>query len=78
MDPEKSKQEQVLAILSDVCRKPAEELTPETHLIHDLNLDSALTLELLITLEDELGREISEVEAAELSTVGDVIKLVNV
>lgn len=76
MEPEKFGKEQALQILSEVCRKPTEELTPETHLIHDLNLDSALTLELLMTLEDNLGKEITEVEAAKLVTVGDVIQLV--
>lgn len=69
------RQQKVLSILSEVCRKPTEELKPEIHLIHDLNLDSALTLELLMTLEDTLGREISEVEAAKLVTVGDVLEL---
>ena len=76
MEPENFGEEQVLTILSEVCRGSRDELTPETHLIHDLNLDSALTLELLMTLEDKLGREISEVEAAKLVTVGDVLALV--
>ena len=76
MEPLDFGEKQVLAVLSEVCKIPPEELTPETHLIHDLALDSALTLELLMTLEDRLGREISEVEAAKLETVGDVLELV--
>ena len=66
-----------LTILADVGQLSSEELTPEKNLIKDLDLDSALTLELLMTLEEQLNTQISEVEAAKLVTVGDVLALVN-
>jgi len=67
---------EILKIIGEVCRVPVEELTPEKHLIRDLDLDSVLALELLMTLEDNLGVEISEVDAAKLVTVGDVHELI--
>lgn len=73
----KMTEEEVLSILGNVCKVPPEQLKPETHLIHDLNLDSVLTMQLLMSVEDRLGREISEVEAADLVTVGDVVALVS-
>ncbi len=66
----------ILQVLGDVCRVPPEELTPKKRLIQDLDLDSVLALELLMTLEERLGVEISEVDAAKLVTVGDVLELV--
>jgi acyl carrier protein len=71
-----SRTEEVLQILSDVCRVPPEELTSEKRLIQDLDLDSVLALDLLMTLEERLGIEISEVEATKMVTVGDVLTFV--
>lgn len=72
-----SSTEQALQILSEVCRVSPEELTPEKHLIQDLDLDSVLALDLLMTLEERLGIEISEVEATQMVTVGDVLAFVS-
>jgi len=69
-------EQETLKLLGEVCRVPPEKLTPETRLIQDLDLDSALALELLMELEDRLDREISEVETAKLVTVGDVLAFV--
>lgn len=68
--------EDALQILSEVCRVSVDELTPETHLTQDLDLDSVLAMDLLMTLEERLATDISEVEAARLVTVGDVLELV--
>ena len=72
-----SSTEQALQILSEVCRVSPEELTAEKHLIQDLDLDSVLALDLLMTLEESLGIEISEVEATQMVTVGDVLAFVS-
>ena len=69
-------EEEVLAVLSEVTQIPLESLTLDKHLIHDLDLDSILTLELLMTLEEQLGTEISEVDAARLVTVGSILEYV--
>jgi acyl carrier protein len=66
----------VRRILAEVCRVDEADLRDDTQLVRDLGLDSATTLDLLITLEEELDREISEVEAAELVSVGDVLAFV--
>lgn len=68
-------QERVLSILAQVTKTPIDRLTPELELARDLDVGSATALELLATIEDELQVEISEVEAARLRTVGDVLEL---
>jgi acyl carrier protein len=42
-------------------------------LVADLDVDSARALELLVALEDALGIEISDEDAARLDTVGDIL-----
>lgn len=69
------KQQQVLEILARVVEQPAGELAPEQSLKTDLQLDSYKALDLLATIEEEFDVEISEVEAAKVETVGDVLAL---
>ena len=69
-------EQETLDLLGEVCRVSVDKLKPETRLIQDLDMDSALALELLMTLEERLGKEISEVETAKLVTVGDVLEFV--
>ena len=49
------------------------ELRPEFDLVADLGIDSPKQLELLIELEEALGVEISDEDAAAMETVGDVL-----
>jgi acyl carrier protein len=65
-----------LAVLAKVSKRPVAELTPNKDLKADLDLGSAEALELLATLEETLAIEISEVEAAKMRTVGDVLAFV--
>lgn len=65
--------ETALAIIARIARRPVAELTPEMELVADLDLDSARALELLVALEDALGIEISDDDAARLDTVGDIL-----
>jgi acyl carrier protein len=67
---------EALRILSEVCGVPLERLQPEVRLVQDLGIDSIVTLDLLIELEESLGLEIPEIEAAQMQTVGQVLKYV--
>ncbi len=70
------RQTQTLKVLAKVSKRPIADLTPGKDLKSDLDLGSAEALELLATLEETLGIEISEVEAAKMRTVGDVLAFV--
>lgn len=48
------------------------EITPETDIINDLGADSLDIVELLTSLEDELGIIITDEAAHSVCTVGDV------
>ena len=47
-----SAEQEALRILAEVCNVELETLKPETHLVRDLDLDSAMTLDLLMTMEE--------------------------
>lgn len=68
------KTDSILKLISELANTPQAELKPETELVADLGIDSPKALQLLVELEDTLGIEISDENAAEMNTVGDVLK----
>ena len=68
--------DQVLAVIGALCGRDADSLKVDDDLIVDLNIDSPKALELLIELEDLLGIEISDEDAARLESVGDILAFV--
>lgn len=48
-----------------------EEVTPEASFVDDLNADSLDLVELIMSLEEEFGLEISDEDAEKILTVGD-------
>ena len=55
---------------------PAEKIKPETRFREDLDADSLDLYELVMELEDRYGIRVSEEDAAELETIGDVVDFV--
>lgn len=53
-----------------------EQIVPGARLVEDLDLDELDRVDLAITLEEEFGIEVSDVEAAAWVTAGDVAALV--
>lgn len=66
---------QVTAILTEQFEVNAE-IEMSSHFVEDLNLDSLDLVELVMTLEEKLGKEISDEEAEGLKTVGDVVRFI--
>ncbi len=65
--------QKALSIVAKISGKDAAALKPELELVADLGIDSPKALQLLLDLEDELGLEISDEDAAKMDTVGDVL-----
>jgi acyl carrier protein len=65
-----------LAVIAKVSKVDPGTLTSDMDLVADLGLDSARALELLVELEDALGTEISDEQAARLNSVGDILAVV--
>ena len=67
------KQKSALDILAELSGLKAAEIKPGMELVADLNIDSPKALQLLVEIEDRLGIEISDEDAAKLDTVDDVL-----
>ncbi|EOQ98578.1 acyl carrier protein [Leptospira wolbachii serovar Codice str. CDC] len=69
--------EKIKSIIVEQLGVDESEVTPEAHFINDLGADSLDTVELVMTLEEEFGVEISDEDAEKIQTVGDVIKFID-
>lgn len=71
------RKQRALDVIARISSRPVAELTPDMELVADLEMDSAKALELLVELEDALGIEISDEDAARLNTVGDILEFLD-
>ena len=65
-----------LQILSQLSGKDPETITPEMDLVADLGIDSPKALQLLLELEERLGIEIEDEDAAKIDSVSDILTYV--
>ena len=56
--------------------KSEEEITPDSSFIEDLGADSLDLVELIMSMEDEFGLEISDEDAENIITVQDAISFI--
>lgn len=66
----------VVKLLSDQLNVDESKITVESDVIRDLGADSLDIVQMLMTLEDDFGITVSEDEASNLHTVGDIIALI--
>jgi acyl carrier protein len=67
--------EEVATILAEKSKIKREHLKPELHL-DESGLDSFARIELVLAMEEHFGIELSDSEAADLSTVDDVVRTI--
>jgi acyl carrier protein len=68
-----SVEQEVVDIIVEQLGVDKEDVTLSKSFVEDLNADSLDLTELIMTLEERFGCEISEEEAEKLKTVGDVV-----
>ena len=66
--------EKVKEIIADQLGINADDITPESSFVDDLGADSLDIVELLMAFSDEFDIEISDEDAENISTVGDVLE----
>ncbi|MEI6235194.1 MAG: phosphopantetheine-binding protein [Planctomycetota bacterium] len=71
-----AKQDAALDIIAALTKKDRATLLPKLELTADLGVDSPKGLELLMNLEEKLEIEISDDDAARMTTVGDILAFV--
>lgn len=68
--------EQVKDLISKQLNKPVDAITEDKEVVKDLGADSLDVVEMLMNLEEECGITISEEDAVNIKTVGDIIALI--
>ena len=68
--------EKLQRIISEYTDLPMEEITEQTNIRTDLNLNSLELVNLAVAIEDEFEVEIPDREALGIETVGDTLALI--
>ncbi|MBO4251469.1 MAG: acyl carrier protein [Clostridia bacterium] len=68
--------EQVKELIAKQLNKPVAEITEDKEVVKDLGADSLDVVEMLMNLEEERHITISEDDAVNIKTVGDIITLI--
>ena len=69
--------EQVKEIIVDLLNVDESKVTLEARFREDLEADSLDLVELIMAVEDKFGGEISDEDAQNIGTVGEVVKYIN-
>ena len=69
-------QDKARAFIATKLNVSENEVTPEKHLFNDLGADSLDVVELLMILEREFNIKLSEDDAANIKTVGDLYAMI--
>lgn len=68
--------EKICEMLAEKFDADASTMTMDTSIKDDLNADSLDIVELMMDLEENFGITISDDEAMQLSTIGDIVKYI--
>lgn len=68
-------EERLVAILSDYVELEPSEVTEDTDIRTDLGLDSLQLADIMTQIEKDFGIEISDRDASNIRTVGDVLEI---
>jgi long-chain acyl-CoA synthetase len=68
--------DEIRALLTDLAGVAGSDITPETTLDHELDLDSLARVELAIAIERSFGTPLEDDELAAISTVGELLEVV--
>ncbi len=69
--------DKVKEMISAQLNKSIDEISDEKEVVKDLGADSLDIVEMIMTLEEEFGITISEEDAVNIKTVGDIVKLID-
>lgn len=69
--------EKVKETIAKQLNKSIEEITNEKEIVKDLGADSLDVVEMLMNLEEEYGITVSEEDAVNIKTVGDIIAVID-
>lgn len=70
-------EKEIISIISDVSGFDEEEITPETNLMKDLEVDSIKAIEITVAIEKKFKISIRDEDVPNITTVRQAVDLVN-
>jgi acyl carrier protein len=71
-----SREDEIIAIISDVSGYDKEEITPEANFFKDLEIDSIKAIEITVAIEKKFKISVRDEDVPKLTTVKDAVELV--
>lgn len=68
--------EKIKDVLAQQFEVSADSISADTNIVDDLGADSLDVVELIMSVEDEFGVQISDEDAAQLATVGKIVEYI--
>ncbi len=68
--------DKIKEIIMEQLNVTEDQITPETHLMKDLEADSLDAVEIIMAIENEFDIEVPDEDAEKFQSVGDIIKYV--
>ena len=64
------------ALIEDMVSVPADEISVEHSLTHDLEIDSLASVEIMVSIEDNFGCTLPDEVMKKFVTIGDVVSFI--
>jgi acyl carrier protein len=69
-------EKEIISIIADVAGCAEEEITPETNIVHDLDVDSIKAIEITVAIEKKFKISVREEDVPNIVSVKQAVELV--
>lgn len=70
-------EKEIISIISDVTGYDAAEITPETNITKDLEVDSIKAIEITVAIEKKFKVSVRDEDVPKITTISQAVELVN-
>jgi len=74
---QKTIEKEIVSIISDVSGHDEDEITPETNIVKDLEVDSIKAIEITVAIEKKFKISVREEDVPRIVSVKEAVELVN-
>jgi acyl carrier protein len=69
--------QKVNSVMMEYFEIPSDKLTPDAHIVKDLQLDSLDAVDMLVHLEDHLGMQVDAEQFQKIKTLGEIYDMIH-
>lgn len=64
----------IRSILVDLFDFEADSITPESHIVHDLDLDSIDAVDIIVKIQENTGKKLDPDQFKQIETIADIVE----